>query len=191
MKRWFVFAAAAGVGLFGRPAHAEFGNAGDVAFSADRLMGFWVYNDGNYDANGFGFGIAPGIGRYDGARLGFDGVIVSHLTLGGNLGVATHGGDAPGDTGFIIYPRVGYVIAFDDTWGFWPRGGVTITNYSWGGGRNFSDDEVALTFEALFYASPVEHFAITFGPNFDLGIAGDGSEGRSFGILSAGIMGWI
>jgi hypothetical protein len=85
---------------------------------------------------------------------------------------------------------VGYVIGFDDTWGFWPRGGVTFTSWDFNrpGGE---DDEVALSFEATFFATPVEHFGFNFGPALDLGLAGDGDEAVSIGVFAGGVFGWL
>lgn len=184
--RTALFAAAA-CALSTTAAHAEFGNEGDVSFAADRLSGLYIHSEGAYDATVFSFGASTRHSVYSTTRLGVDGVIVDHLTLGGNLGLWASGGDADG-FGLLIYPRVGYVIAFDDTWGFWPRGGITFTTFD----NDFGDDdEVALTLEATFFAAAVEHFGFNFGPAFDIGLAGDGAEARSFGVVAGGVFGWL
>jgi hypothetical protein len=43
----------------------------------------------------------------------------------------------------------------------------------------------------MFYAAPVEHFAVTFGPLMDIGIAGTGPEATNFALISAGLLGWL
>jgi hypothetical protein len=189
MRHLLIPLAALSIGLVTSPARAEFGNQGDVSFGADRLMGIWIHDEGGFDGTGFGLGLSPGFGAYSTARFGFDFVVVDHLTIGGNLGLVFYGGDADG-TGILVYPRVGYVIAFDDTWGFWPRGGITILHAD-NDFRRGGDDEVALTFEATFFAAAVEHFGFTFGPAIDIGLAGDGDEARSFGVVAGGVFGWL
>lgn len=92
------------------------------------------------------------------------------------------------DSHLIVAPRVGYAIDFSRSFGFWPRGGLTFRNDDFDRG---DDEELALTLEAMFYGSPAEHFAFTFGPAFDLGIAGDREEAQNFGIITFGVLGWI
>jgi hypothetical protein len=186
MKRLAITCSLLGATLATGRAHAEFGNPGDVSFGADRLSGIYLQGAGNVDVTAIGIGAdPPAWWTYTTARLGVDVVVVSHLTLGGNLAFWSVNTDpGPDTTGFLIYPRVGYVIAFNRTWGFWPRGGITFRDIG-------GNDEVALTFEATFFAAAVEHFGFTFGPVFDIGIAGDGPESRSFGLIAGGLFGWL
>jgi hypothetical protein len=168
-------------------AHAgSFGQQGDWTFSAERLTGLYLFNEGG-GATVLGLGApAPGSHPYVNARFGVDAFIIDHLSLGGSLAVWSVDPDqGRSATGALVAPRVGYAFSFNDKFGFWPRGGFTYRTF----GRD--DSEFALTLEAMFYASPASNFAITFGPVLDLGLAGDGPEARNFGIVTAGIMGWI
>jgi hypothetical protein len=179
-----------------RPAAAQaFGNKHDMLFSAERLMGVYFLDESqggpgpqNSSSTHIGLGIAPnGASRspYLLPRLGFDYFVIDNLSIGGSLGFGDYdpeGGDA--QSGALVAPRVGYALEFSKVIGFWPRGGFTYRNF----GR---DEEFALTLEAMFYAAPVEHFAITFGPLMDLGIAGTAGEAKNFALFSAGLVGWI
>jgi len=94
---------------------------------------------------------------------------------------ARHGRSASGG---LLSPRIGYAINIGDSFGFWPRAGLTYVNYD-------GDEELGLTLEGQFFASPAAHFAFTFGPALDLGVVGDGREGKSIGVLTFGVLGWI
>lgn len=181
-------AALAAVTALVAPAHAEpFGRAGDVSFAADRLMGFYLYapGDGGPNYTLFSLGMNPGLNPYAVSRLGIDGFVTDHLSIGGSLAFWSIGrrGSA---TGGMVAPRVGYAIDFSDSFGFWPRGGLTYMNFD-------GNDEFALTLEGMFYASPAPHFAFIFGPAFDIGFANNRRRdpGRSFGVMSVGVLGWI
>lgn len=173
------------VGTLSPPAAAQsFGHQGDVSFGADRLMGLYLIDEGG-SATFVGLG-APAPGHpYANARLGIDGFVIDHLSIGGALAVwsidPVHG-DAV--TGALIAPRIGYAIEISNAFGFWPRGGMTYRNFD-------GNEELALTLEGMFYGSPAPHFAFTFGPAIDLGLVGDGPEARSFGLLTMGVLGWI
>jgi hypothetical protein len=161
-----------------------FGRQGDISFSAERLMGLYLVDDGAR-ATYIGLGAPAPDHSYANARLGVDGFVTDHLSVGGALALwsidPAHGGSV---TGGLIAPRIGYAIDFSRAFGFWPRGGLTYRNVG-------GDEELALTLEGMFYASPAPHFAFTFGPAIDLGLVGDGAEARSFGVVTFGIMGWI
>lgn len=170
-------------------AHAQaFGNKGDMTFSAERLMGVYFYDEG-ISSTHIALGISPLAGvatPYLMPRLGFDYFVIDNLSLGGSLGFGDVDpeGNNNSTSGALVAFRVGYAIEFSKVFGFWPRGGFTYRNFG-------SNEEFALDLEANFYAAPVEHFAITFGPLMDLGIAGTGPEAKNFALLSAGILGWI
>jgi hypothetical protein len=170
----------------------SFGQRGDFAFSAERLMGVYLVNEDPEKVTLFGLGItagAPGNAAiYGAARLGFDGFVTHHLSIGGALAYWSvhdrrNGG---GRSGVLFAPRIGWAIDFSQSFGFWPRGGLTYRNFEGNNG-----DELALTVEGLFYAAPAPHFAFIFGPAFDIGLVGDHTQAQSFGLLTAGILGWI
>jgi hypothetical protein len=153
-------------------------------------MGFYILDAGT--PGGFGdhsllaLGLTPGSNPYATARLGIDGFVTDHLSFGGSLAFwnLSPRGNGRSVTGGLVSPRIGYAINIGESFGFWPRGGVTYVNYD-------GDEELALTLEGLFFASPVNHFAFTFGPAFDLGVVGDNREGKSIAVLTFGVLGWI
>jgi hypothetical protein len=163
-----------------------FGQKGDVSFAADRLMGIYLFKeDPDYRQRTIvGLGAPPAGHPYTTARLGIDGFVTNGLSIGGSFAYWSY----DGPSGVLFAPRVGYAIEFSNSFGFWPRGGLTYRNF--GAGRN-RDEELALTLEGMFYGAPVKHFAFIFGPAFDIGLVGDGGEARNFGLLTAGILGWI
>ena len=65
---------------------------------------------------------------------------------------------------------------FVDAAGIWGRGGITYHYYSVDG--VLSEDGLALTLEAMFVISPVEHLGILIGPTFDIDLVG----GRDYEI---------
>jgi hypothetical protein len=170
----------------GRSARCQvLGGSGDVAFAAERLMGVYLYDDGG-DGTAFGLGAPVPDWGYRTARLGIDYFPSRHFSIGGAFAYFSDDPDGPGDgpDGFLIAPRIGYAIDIGRSFGFWPRGGITVRD------RN-GDSELALTLEGVFWAAPAPHFAFTFGPAFDIGIAGDDDESRSLGLITVGILGWI
>jgi len=173
------------VATLATPSFAQLGARAHVAFAADRLMGIYILRGEGRDTT-FGLGGPASAHPYQLPRFGFDFFVVDHLSLGGAV-VWTSQNE--GDTShFLLSPRVGYAIDFSRSFGFWPRGGLTFRNEHF---DHRDDDEVALTFEAMFYGEPAEHFAFIFGPVFDIGLAGDGEEARNFGIITFGVLGWI
>lgn len=181
MQRRIVSALAAlavtsGVGL----ASAEeggFGAKGNFVFSAERLFGF--SNDKfSYDApidddrtiKGFGIGWTGGNSTpYNTPRFALDYFINDNLSLGGAFGYASLDiDDSDNDPdGFILAPRVGYMIGISDVFGFWPRGGLTYYTF------NDPDfDQFGLTLEGLFSIAPRPGFGFVTGVVFDLGFSG-------------------
>jgi hypothetical protein len=189
----FVCALALGLiaGTLSRPAAAQaFGNQGDIAFSAERLMGISFYDEGDQTGGETVTSVGLGIGHlvttpYLLPRLGVDYFVIDSLSIGGSLGFGlVDFGQGPSRSGAMIAPRVGYALEFSKVFGFWPRGGFTYRNFA-------SDEEFAFTLEAMFYAAPAEHFAVIFGPLMDLGIAGSADEAKNLTLISAGIVGWL
>lgn len=171
------------------PAHASaqvFSKQGDISFAADRLMGVYIVDrDGPNNNSDFLFGLGgpPGWGnfQYQMPRLGIDGFVIDHLSLGGSVTIG-HDGNSD-NTGFMLEPRVGYAIPIGGHFGFWPRGGITV----WNGNRN-NDDGVALTFEAPFWGAPSD-WGFLFGPTFDFQF--DNPHWHDFGLIAAGVFGWL
>ncbi|HEX4474357.1 MAG TPA: hypothetical protein VH142_04715 [Polyangiaceae bacterium] len=175
--------------LAARAEAAPFGEKGDVSFAADRLMGVYIFNEDPTKLTAIGLFSPPDARPYLVTRLGVDFFPIDHLSIGGSFAFwsTDNHSDPRADrttTGVLFSPRVGYAIRFSDAFGFWPRGGITYRDSE-------GDDELALTFEGMFYGAPAPHFAFLFGPVLDVGLVGSGSEAVSFGVLTAGIMGWI
>ena len=185
-------------------AQDRFGSAGQFAISADRLTGVShttvKREQGEVTVTQNMTTITLLASTLDGRnsaysfpRIGGDYFVIDGLSLGAAIGLVhtsssneTEQGnnsietDGPSQTGFLIYPRVGYALMFQDSFGFWPRGGLTYASAS---STQEADDEdeddsktslsaLALSLEALFVFSPVPHVAFTAGPTLDLGLSG-------------------
>jgi len=198
----------------------EFGSKGDAVFSAERLMGVHASHEfrdsaiagpreEDYNSTGLGFAWFGATARtpYDLPRLAFDYLVIDHLSIGGSIAYASSSDSAnngiPGgvraDTSqFLFAPRVGYAYMFGRVVGIWPRGGLTYHDESVNGGSDTNGFGIDL--DAMFVFVPVQHFAFTLGPSFDVDFTGNfkpanaGSKVdhgyRSFG-LQVGLLGWI
>lgn len=192
-------------------AHAqELGNKGDFVISADRLLGITstkrnldqpVGNDNSWTAVNFGWRASPDASPFDVPRLGFDYLVIDHLSLGGSLGYLSVDPDnGPTVSGFLFSPRIGYLYSFGRVVGIWPRGGFTYHTFSVD--NNLDDKGFALNLECPFTFSPTSHFAFHVGPTFDIDMFGDRTlhggpidtkgdlSWRAVG-LNAGILGWL
>ncbi len=114
--------------------------------------------------------------------------VVESISVGGSLlyisrttKTETDAGSADGPTTstFGIAPRVGYAMAFDETFSIWPRAGITyystkVETPAATGGNDTTDTTsgLDLTIEVPVGISPMEHFAILAGPYLDLGLSG-------------------
>jgi hypothetical protein len=171
------------VTVFATPSFAQFGERAKVSFAADRLMGIYIHRGDDRETT-FGIGGPAAYHPYMLPRLGLDFFVIDHLSVGGSFWWYSR----EGNSNFLLSPRIGYAIDFSRSFGFWPRGGFTYRNNNID--RN-EDEEVALTLEAMFYGCPADHFALIFGPVFDIGVAGDWAEANNIGIITFGILGWI
>jgi len=221
IRRLANFVVLASALLWSHAASAQvFGNKGDAAFGAERLMGVHsdhVFQDGavpgepgrDYDVTTFGlgwFGHAAAT-PFDLPRITFDYFIADHWSLGGALAYATtditanngRGGapDTSSGAEFLFNPRVGYAHMFGRVVGIWPRAGLTYHSETVNNDGNLNG--FALGIEAQFVFVPATHFAFLLGPSFDLDFTGrwrptQGSEVdhgyRSIG-LQVGLLGWI
>lgn len=188
---------------------------GTALFSAERLMGISLSHfsrenpdppggDAEADWTSFGFGwranAAGQLSPFDVPRIGFDYMVIDHLSIGGSLGYASVSLDDPDQSAalFQIAPRVGYMHAFTRVISIWPRGGLTYHSLGTDPGSE-SENGLALTIECPFTFSPTDHFAFHVGPTFDIDMfgnfnpeAGDdrSQHWRTFGI-TGGILGWL
>jgi hypothetical protein len=121
--------------------------------------------------------IGPMAAPYDRSRIAFDYFIIDNLSLGGSLGFyswsASVEDDDTGDGGgFLLSPRVGYMVDITDMLGFWPRGGFTYVRDS------VEDPDVVATATALSVEAPLyiligRTLAINVGLTIDLGLGGE------------------
>jgi hypothetical protein len=173
--------------------------------------------DGEAEDNfiGINFGwrgpLAPQLSPFDTPRLAFDYFVIDGLSVGGSLGYASGSDDSedflsqppaatPSDySAFVFAPRAGYVFMFSDVAGIWPRGGFTY--HTFGVDEAFGESGLALTVEAMFVLTPVQHFGILVGPTFDIDFTGKRDydfddvddvtrKYRSIG-LQVGLMTWL
>ncbi len=200
-----------------------FGDTGQFIVSADRLFSLFSFADVNQDQIGANprttnteqqtsfsllYGATPGSTQngsifYTAPRLGFDYVVTSHLTVGGNVVLfSTLGGSSStqvqglGTTNnpnpptifiFGLAPRVGYVIQLSDQFAFWPRGGLSWYTASENGPGNggFGEDQFALDLDPQFVFTPVSHFGFTGGLTADIPLTGGNSQTQAGTTLSA------
>lgn len=117
-------------------------------------------------------------GPYDRPRAAFDYFVIDSLSVGGSLGFYTwSASDDDGDTGdgsgFLLSPRVGYMVDITDRLGFWPRGGFTYVRDSIENGVDVVDSASALTLEAPLYILLGRELALNVSLTIDLGIGGE------------------
>ena len=173
--------------------------AGTVAFSGERLTGFYhttlTASSGplSIDSTIDHFSLLgmEADGPWDLPRIGIDGFVIDGLSLGGTVfvsnrsvntdanvaagGLILTGGGNGSVTDFLIAPRVGYAVMFTDSVGIWPRGGVSYFHESISpdNGSGASLHFVSIDVDVPFMFALTNGFAITAGPT--LGIAVDGS----------------
>jgi hypothetical protein len=129
---------------------------------------------------------------YSTPRFGIDFFPIDGLSLGGSLTYIGQSGeteveeagqsqsaDNDSATGFLIAPRVGYGIMFNDIIGLWPRGGITyfVVNVDNRNSQGVTTSErtlngLALSVEVPLILSPIDHVAFTVGPSLDFPLSG-------------------
>lgn len=191
--------------------HGTLGRAGELAISADRLFGFNLVKDKETVTvagveqtqtttyTGFsllGRGIELPASPYSTPRLGVDYFVIDGLSIGGSITYMSTSGSVKAEAGgtsvsrdgptfstFVIAPRVGYALMFNDFFGIWPRGGITyynvkvevpITNSATGATTTSTTkyNGVAFTVEMPLVLSPAPHVAIGLGPTLDVPLSG-------------------
>ena len=121
-------------------------------------------------------------------RIGFDYFVIDNVSVGGAVtyvsdsssGDQTQGNqqtdlqDIKSNT-FMVSPRAGYALMFSETFGLWPRGGITYVSHK----VEVDDTEqsgtlLALSLEGNLVITPVPHAGFTIGPTLDFPILGSG-----------------
>jgi hypothetical protein len=197
------------------------GEDGQFIFSIERITGLFIdkqsfeYTSGGQDyehtVNSTTFGLLGVDSDTPSAipRFALDYVVYGGLTVGATFMLTTRGFSVDGRTGvppattpaaspdgFTLLGggRAGFAYAFDETFGIWPRAGLSYaTTSSEQELVNPVEDErygkftsqshfFQANLEVLLAVSPVEHIVLFGGPYLDLGLAGGYSlkqEGES------------
>jgi hypothetical protein len=189
------------------------GEEAQITFGVDRVMGIAFDRatispdqggDITYKATNIAlFGNPGGGGQAPSMmipRLSLDYFVAEGISVGGSLlyftqstETETDAGSADGPTTstFAISPRVGYAMAFDETFSLWPRAGITYfsskseSDSATGTGTDTRTvSGLDLTVEAMVGISPIENFAILVGPYVDLGLSGTAKDEPAGGTSS-------
>jgi hypothetical protein len=195
----------------------EFGERGQFILSADRLVPLFswsrvaqnafpsnvpatdtqIFTTDTQTSFSFFWGATPEQETiFTVPRIGFDYVVIPHLTVGGDIVVYfTVGGGTSTETDFTnggsqtrsqdvdnflvfgIAPRVGYVLRLSNLFSLWLRGGLSFYTETASHPNNTHDntDQFALDLEPQFVFTPVPHFGITAALDGDIPLAGQHS----------------
>jgi hypothetical protein len=120
-------------------------------------------------------------------RLALDYFVMEGLSVGGSFmymststssEVDGKSNDGPTTSAILFHPRVGYAMAFDETFSFWPRLGVTyLSSKTTVPQTSGSDHELKwhgfeVTAEANLGISPFSNFAFLIGPFLEFPLSG-------------------
>jgi hypothetical protein len=148
-------------------------------------------------------------------RVGFDYVIVPNVTIGGDLvAIFSLGGSDKSEvdlnngtstttstshdsvTGFGIAPRAGYILALNDMFSLWLRGGLSYyiaTDKAPSNNNNTSNsttiNQFGLDLEPQFVLTPFNHVGFTAGLDVDIPLTGGISENATAGGVSQTVSG--
>jgi hypothetical protein len=210
----------------------QFGDHGQLVITAENLFGFSVERHGQdtpfntEDSDTYSqFGLFHRSAISPSPRSPWVGAhyfVIPNLSIGATLGFQTAGGshtetirqgtatvttDHASQFAFIFLPKVGYALMFNNTLGFWFRGGPGIARTSSSNPSPDDDSGTAqsrwfLSLDALFVVTPVQYFGFYAGPQGNISFAGSNSSTtngvttsvdasfRSFS-LDAGIFGYF
>jgi hypothetical protein len=125
--------------------------------------------------------IAPAADYFVIPNLSVGGVVAyQHASSGGGPGTSGLGSDT-----FELAARVGYAIAINDRFGFWPLGGFALTYVS---ADHASQTDTWFTIFAPVLFHPAPHFFVGLGPNVRVHLSG--SDNTEYGIDSM-LGGWF
>lgn len=143
--------------------------------------------------------LAPSGGNaYNTPGVGLHFSVIPALTLGAQLGLVrssssnsvetagkTTDSDGPTSLGFLIAPRVGYILGPSNAFYIWIRGGVTYyqagatSEVTSGTGNTAQTTKTensrsgfALSLDPMMVVTPVNRFGFMFGPVFDYEVSG-------------------
>jgi hypothetical protein len=189
----------------------QFGDHGQLVITAENLFGFSTERSG-YDTaagteysqtdNQFGLlyrsTIAP---TARGPWVGAHYFVIPNLSIGATLGFQTAGGSVTRNMGnttittdqesrfaFILLPKVGYALMFNNTLGFWFRGGPGFARASSSNPDNDGGNASSMWFlslDALFVVTPVQYFGFYVGPQGNISFAGSRSSTTPNGVTTS------
>ena len=112
------------------------------------------------------------------ARLGLDGVLGPGVTLGGSIGYATFeetvGRTTNTTSGFVVVPRLGYMLGPSRYLGIWLRAGIGYARLKLNnGGESVTQRAVDLVVDPMLVVTPLPHVGLTMGPSLNVGLGGD------------------
>ncbi|RYE80358.1 MAG: hypothetical protein EOO74_02250 [Myxococcales bacterium] len=176
-------------------AGGDFDTQPNLIITAERLFGYSYSSTnlpGDSKSTDSNFSLlipSGGAGSvYGGPSVGVHYPIIPQLTLGAQLGLLyTSGTNKVGDVskdkdstfGFLLAPRVGYILGINPGAYIWLRGGLSYFRSSTGG----EDDKdtvysgLAVSIDPMVVITPVNHFGITIGPTVDLPLTGSSKTG--------------
>lgn len=115
-------------------------------------------------------------------RLALDYFVMESLSVGGSFLYASSSGEIDTDAGSAdladtttlgFAPRVGYCMAFDETFSIWPRLGITyFSSKTESDAATTTVSGLDLTLEGMVGISPFSNFAMLVGPYVDFGLSG-------------------
>jgi hypothetical protein len=197
MKRTLTWTVACLLVLFAGRASAQeptfqepnFGDAGHVAISAERLFGYvhasrtqtmaGVETTASQDYFTLLTNPVGAVSGYGWPRIGIDAFVTQGLSVGGALGFFyLSDQDEDSTTGFLLAPRIGYALPVGPRVSIWPRAGVTywhISSNPSGTDTEASASAVAVTVEVPVTILLAPRVAFMIGPTVDVGVGGSTS----------------
>ncbi|HMJ56462.1 MAG TPA: hypothetical protein VK540_30555 [Polyangiaceae bacterium] len=191
----------------------QFGDHGQLVITAENLFGFSVERHGWDTAantensetyNQFGlFYRSPISPTARGPWVGAHYFVIPNLSIGATLGFQTAGGsetrttmggtttittDRNSQFAFIFLPKVGYALMFNNTLGFWFRGGPGFARNSSSNQNNDGGSASSrwfLSLDALFVVTPVQYFGFYAGPQGNISFAGSDSVTTPNGVTTS------
>jgi hypothetical protein len=185
----------------------ELGQRGTWFLSADRVVPVFAYTrDTQTDNNAsfststssislLSYGVPSNI-AYTIPRIAVDYAIAPHLTLGGafaaffdlssssttKFGGMSMTADNPKVSGFLITPRIGYLVPIGPRLAIWPRGGFSYYSESVSNPPNMMGNsttdgfhQLALDLEGNLVIAAAPHFLVMIGPVIDVPLSGSTS----------------
>lgn len=180
---------------------AGFGRAGVFVLGAERLFGFSqsnttvkiddpaVSSETKISNTSLFFLASNPRTPFIAPRIGFDYFVANNISVGGSVGYTSDSdeGKVNGqnndalkekNTAFLFAPRAGYALMFSETFGLWPRLGVSYVSLKeeTGNDNEISASMLAVSLEGNLVITPVPHAGFMIGPMVDFPLTGSGEQ---------------